>query len=462
MSVKPAELSKGKENIGVNIPSKDVWYHVNQCLERNGYAKLSISDNTDPRFVWNTVLSILHDYEQRGQKIQQLLIEKQSQENPNKVSNLQEEISKLEDANSKLKEKLKNMEFDLSKSKSSKRKEWGKKQDENNKQESSIIKDLKLKWAMAVNNTKNMEKEAEKLKATISQMIQRDEKIEKRDKKIIDKIFGKQPKGIDTKLMDLIKGYENQKERNIQRIETLEEQIKRLNDVIMRLQNENKWLSKGSAKANSQYYYMNDEGKLLQKLEELEKIKENQLRALHKKEEIIEENLEELENVKEVKEQLLKKVKNLENDLKNSPSVYDLHSLNNTIAKLEKENSWLKQENNNLENELMLLKNNTNSHIRQFSSITESKHSAHKESKNNITFEYDNSSSKILLESILEILNIQNTLGNAKIIETVGKIQKVVMAVPRMESFIKQITAVVFQGQPESPSRIGIFIIINF
>ena len=69
MSAKPTELGKGKENIGVNIPSKDVWYHVNLCLEKNGYSKISISDNTDPRLVCNTVLSILHDYEQRGQKI---------------------------------------------------------------------------------------------------------------------------------------------------------------------------------------------------------------------------------------------------------------------------------------------------------------------------------------------------------------------------------------------------------
>lgn len=200
---------------------------------------------------------------------------------------------------------------------------------------------------------------------------------------------------------------------------------------------------------------MNDEGKLLQKLEELEKIKDNQLKALHKKEEIIETNIEELENIKEVKEQLLKKIKNLENDLKNSPSIHDLHSLHNTIAKLEKENSTLKQENNNLENEIMLVKNNTNSHIRQYSSAVEMKHSLHKDNKANITFEYDNSSSAVLLSSILEILNIQNTLGNAKIIETVGKIQKVVMAVPRMEAFIKQITNAIFQGQAESPSRIG-------
>lgn len=144
MSAKPSEHSKGKENIGVNIPSKDVWYHVNVCLEKNGYSKISISDNTDPRLVCNTVLSILHDYEQRGQKIQELLIDKRSQENPLKISNLQEEITKLEETNSKLKDKVKNIEYELSKTKLNKRKEWGKKADEGSKQDPAV-KELKLK-----------------------------------------------------------------------------------------------------------------------------------------------------------------------------------------------------------------------------------------------------------------------------------------------------------------------------
>ena len=389
-----------------------------------------------------------------GKKFKELLIDKRSQENPLKISNLQEEISKLEDTNSKLKDKVKSIEYELNKSKTSKRKEWDKKTEEGTKKDPAI-KELKLKWAMALNNAKNLEKDNEKLKTTISQMTQRDEKNEKRDKKVLEKIFGKQAKSMDPKITDFIKGYENQRERYEQRIEALEKQLRRLNDVIVKLQNENKCLSKGSAKANSQYFYMNDEGKLLQKLEELEKIKENQLKALHKKEEIIETNIEELEKIKEVKEQLLKKIKNLENDLKSSPSIHDLHTLHNTIAKLEKDNSNLKQENSNLENEIMLMKNNTNSHIRQYSNTVEIKHLVQKENKANITFEYDNSSSAVLLNSILEILNIQNTLGNAKIIETVGKIQKVVMAVPRMEAFIKQITSAIFPGQVESPSRIG-------
>lgn len=57
----------------------------------------------------------------------------------------------------------------------------------------------------------------------------------------------------------------------------------------------------------------------------------------------------------------------------------------------------------------------------------------------------------MILNKVLDILNIQNTLGNARIIETVQKIQRVVMAVPRMEAFIKQIASAVFPGQENSP-----------
>lgn len=63
LSVKPALLESNKENITSNVPAKDVWYNVNRILERNGYAKITLSDKTSPEIVCSTVLNILNDYE---------------------------------------------------------------------------------------------------------------------------------------------------------------------------------------------------------------------------------------------------------------------------------------------------------------------------------------------------------------------------------------------------------------
>lgn len=51
LSLKPALVEKGKENIDLNVSTKDVWYNVNRCLEKNGYAKIAISSKTDPALV---------------------------------------------------------------------------------------------------------------------------------------------------------------------------------------------------------------------------------------------------------------------------------------------------------------------------------------------------------------------------------------------------------------------------
>ena len=252
----------------------------------------------------------------------------------------------------------------------------------------------------------------------------------------------------------MINGYENQRERLEQRIESLEQQTQRVNNANAQLINENKCLSKGSAQANSKYFYMKDEGKLMKKIEEQEKVKENLMKALARKEETIESNIEELDTIKEVKEQLSGKIRRLEYDLKNSPSINDLHILHNTIAKFENENRQLKAENNNLENENMLLKNNTNTHFRSQSKETDKILTVEASKKHSV--DYDNSTAVIILKKVLEILNIENPLGkfceesSCTILETVKKIQKVVMAVPRMESFIKQLCSAVFPHQ-QSP-----------
>ena len=220
-----------------------------------------------------------------------------------------------------------------------------------------------------------------------------------------------------------------------------------------KLINENKCLSKGTVQSNSKYFFMKDEGKLIQKLEELEKIKENHMKALYNKEDIIESNLAEIENLKKENTNLLNKVQALERDINSAPSINDLHVLHNKIAKLEKDNTLLQKENNNLENEMMLLKNNTNMHIKNHNTSMNTSKDLNIGFKNSedFTFEYDDSSASVILNKILQILNIQNTIGNAKIIETVQKIEKVVKAVPRMEAFLKSVAATIFPDHPNPP-----------
>jgi len=302
---------------------------------------------------------------------------------------------------------------------------------------------------MATNVAKNMEKENIKLKDSLAQLVHKNEKNERRDNKIFEKIFGKQPRAMDLKIRDFITGYENQRERLDDRISSLEDQIQKVNVANAKLINENKCLTKGTPQGHSEYYYMKDEGKLVKRLDELEAVKDNLMKALARKEETIETNLNELDTIKEVKQEMMLKIKNLEHDLSQGPSIQDLHTLHNKITKLEKENSKLNKANNNLENEIMMVKNNSNGHIKSLGTnkTDTSRLSMLKGPPGDSALEYDNSSASILLSKVCDILNIKSTVGNAQILETVQKIQRVVMAVPRMEAFIKQISNAVFQGQ---------------
>ncbi|CAI2377659.1 unnamed protein product [Moneuplotes crassus] len=428
-----------KENISTNMGAKDVWYNVNRILEKNGYAKISISSKTDPALVCNTVLEILHDYEKRGETIQNLLTSKREfgyQNASQRATDIESKnkIASLQEANSKLKAKIKALEYSLQQnSQKSKRKEWSSKEDSVNS------KGLILKLAMAQNQIKASEKEKLKLKEKLDKVTERIEKSERRDLDL--------PKNLPSRIKDMISGYENQKERLDGRISSLEVQIQKVNNINAKLINENKCLAKGSTQANSKYFYMKDEGKLLQKLEELEKVKDNLMKALTRKEETIETNLQELENIKEVKSAMTAKIQALEHDLKHGPSIAELHSLQNTITKLESECKRLRKENDTLENEVMMLKNNNNSHLKpQAESFS---------TKNSSRISYDEESATKILLKVLEILNIQNPFekfsdeASFSILETVTKIQRVVMAVPRMEAFIKQVCSSVF---PHTPS----------
>lgn len=106
--------------------------------------------------------------------------------------------------------------------------------------DSSDTKDLKLKVSMAMTSLKNMEKENQKLKDKIDQMVQKNEKNERRDAKTMEKLFGKLPRGGEIKVKEVICGYENQRERMEDRLKGLEEQLRRINEVNARLINENK------------------------------------------------------------------------------------------------------------------------------------------------------------------------------------------------------------------------------
>ena len=143
-------MKENKENIDTNIPTVDIWYKVNRVLEKNGYAKISMNNKSDPSTVCNSVLEILHNYEQRGETIQKLLTEKRefgyqgaaARANDIEIRN---KIASLEENNSTLKAKIKRLEYDLKQGKQlSKRKEWGKNNEDTAKLESQL-KNLKLK-----------------------------------------------------------------------------------------------------------------------------------------------------------------------------------------------------------------------------------------------------------------------------------------------------------------------------
>lgn len=150
---------------------------------------------------------------------------------------------------------------------------------------------------------------------------------------------------------------------------------------------------KGGDRQGGEYYYVKDEGRLLKRIQELEAVKDNLMKALKRKEETIEANTQEIEGFKGIKEELMGKIKALEFDLKKGPNAQDLHKLHNVIAKLEDENARLVKENNDLENEIMIIKNSSNSHMRNYSTVS-------KNVSQKLNFEFDDLSASKLLESI--------------------------------------------------------------
>ena len=220
LSIKPV-LCDNKENLSVNIEKKDLWYNINKVLERNGYTQISLSNETNCDMVCETVLNILNDYEKRGRRLQELLLNKRNQEDPTKVTSLRNEVAKRDEQNEKLKERIKSLEYDLNHSNKFKRKEWNKSKEDDASKLENKIKDWKQKCIIAQNTSKSKEKEINKLKVTIETMIHKSEKAEKRNSKTFEKIFGRQPKNADSKILEFIKGFETQRERLEQQVDLL-------------------------------------------------------------------------------------------------------------------------------------------------------------------------------------------------------------------------------------------------
>ena len=84
LSIKPA-LCDNKENSSINVDRKDLWYSINKVLERNGYSQISLTKDTSSDMVCDTILNILNEYEKRGQRLQELLLEKRTQQSSTNI-----------------------------------------------------------------------------------------------------------------------------------------------------------------------------------------------------------------------------------------------------------------------------------------------------------------------------------------------------------------------------------------
>lgn len=144
----------------------------------------------------------------------------------------------------------------------------------------------------------------------------------------------------------------------------LEHELQKACDKLAMAQNENRCLSKGTVPENSKYFYMKNEGKLIQEIQRLEaekaEFEDQSSKSLHQK--MVKD--EELKFLREMKNQNQKKISDLERDISESPSISDLSQQSEMIERLKAQIEQNLNENNDLQNELLNARNASNSHIK--------------------------------------------------------------------------------------------------
>lgn len=197
------------------------------------------------------------------------------------------------------------------------------------------------------------------------------------------------------------------------------------------------------------------EAAIRQREKEIENLEDKCL-GLHEAKKKMTREINELKDALHVSEQreagLFKENDLLRKELQSAPQEYyeRLVRANEDIKTYQKELNKFREENTNLEEEVMTLRNQTNSHFYKKSAIVD--HFAGPKGKEGreeykpqaawITTE----GAMILAEEIRSLLKVQT---GTEILDGIKKMNQIIKAIPKMEGFIKGVCDIVFQVKGE-------------
>ncbi|CDW84876.1 UNKNOWN [Stylonychia lemnae] len=315
------------------------------------------------------------------------------------------------------------------------------------------IKDIKNKMMVSENLVSKKQMEIELLKQKLEKKMHEDDKYLIRDRNIFEKHFGRQPRPAEEKAYDI------QREKLEKQVELLEREVDRLNAQNLELQNENYALSKGQIPAEEAHYFKKGDGGLTIKIRELENENQQLQKALKQNANDFKDLLKEIDQQKKSNIERDQQMEAMEQEMKIRPNLSSMKATQMKMQEMEQEIKSLQKQNDELNNEIMIFRNNSVSKLQMFiifqgTHINQKSQQKNEQIKGGLLIKNNQGSfmsagdARMIIEEIQEILKLE-TEDPGQIIETIRKLEKVVKAVPRMENFIQNIC----KQMSEDPNR---------
>eukprot|EP00347_Sterkiella_histriomuscorum_P008547 403344679 len=428
-----------------NQGSQQQWAKINELLTRIKFEKIDLDQRSNQYGpIEQSVIQSLYSLIRQVQTLNKRLDAGDFDEN----QKLEKELNASKDLILKLEQTIFKLEQKVENSKHQDKKE------NLNSQKSQVtlekkIKDMTNKILVCENTVQQKQLEIDMLRKKLEKRLSEDDKYQLRDRQTFEKFFGKQPRASEEKYVNFLRAFENQRERNEKQMELLEREVQRLNTLNLELQNENYGLSKGQLPAEEAHYFKRGDGALSLQIKELEEQNYKLQQALKSNSQDYKDLLIEIDKQKSIIIEREQQMQGLEQELKFRPNLANIKATEYKVQNMEKEICELQRQNNELHNELIQIRNDQGSHLSDQGKSQHSK-SANQNISDNVgkkgglILKSSNGhylsagDAKLVIEEITEILKLENN-DPVQIIETIRKLEKVVKAVPRMESFIQNI-----------------------
>lgn len=400
------------------------WDHLNAKLQENGFSSLNLDPEgrrPNDEGLMNCINDILVQFSQRGKVIQDLVVNSdvQSRQSDRTETSLQHEERKgenLKGALNKARFEAKELEEQVTKLQRQLNLEKRKA-----KQEKSA---LQMQLKQSEHRVKTKEIQLNRLQEKLQQQVRKEHATQQRDKEVFRKLQGPSPsKKTKPDLQQVIRLYENQRERMESEIRQLKAQVGSLSVEI-----------KDKENFNDTSEYQNE---LLQRLKNARTEQEEATSQLRNREALIMKKLkkiqQELQISRETNQEMAEENANLQLEVKSRPSV---HAYRTVQKRLEKTELQLAQHQQALAEA---------SDVAELRKLMDTKTMIQKDRQNHQLHlnRLQAVPKSVLLEIVQQVCRLLNLTDLTLIGPSIQKLCTVMTAVPRMEAFVHEISQLV-------------------